>query len=255
MKQRKFASLFLALALVLSMLTGCGSTTGSASGTQQSASSSAQSSAQSAAQSSETDDNQAAAEQLLQDLKGTYQELWPVVLSDEYHQLWLDDSAKLVGEDNAEAAVEKISSMVTGTVTGEEAAEAYKDGNMAYDCEFLQDVAQFTFDGATISGTDENGTEVFRHSYHYIGMEEIRGLYIYESDDADSGEFTYFCMAPDTMATTWHIEFRYGSDLDALKRYDAGDYAYWLAAGISVDCTADDIENCIQLFCTENLSE
>ena len=63
--------------------------------------------------------------------------------------------------------------------------------------------------------------------FHYIGMEEIRGLYIYESDDADSGEFTYFCMAPDTMATTWHIEFRYGSDLDALKQYDAGEYAYW----------------------------
>ena len=71
--------------------------------------------------------------------------------------------------------------------------------------------------------------------FHYIGMEEIRGLYIYESDDADSGEFTYFCMAPDTMATTWHIEFRYGSDLDALKQYDAGESAYWLASGISVD--------------------
>lgn len=48
-------------------------------------------------------------------------------------------------------------------------------------------------------------------------MEETRGLYIYESDDADSGEFTYFCIAPDTMKTTWHIEFRYGSDLDALE--------------------------------------
>ena len=66
-----------------------------------------------------------------------------------------------------------------------------------------------------------------------VGMEETRGLYIYESDDADSGEFTYFCIAPDTMKTTWHIEFRYGSDLDALEKYDAGEYAYWLAAGIS----------------------
>jgi hypothetical protein len=37
-------------------------------------------------------------------------------------------------------------------------------------------------------------------------MEETHGLYIYESDDVDSGEFTYFCMAPDTMETTWHIE-------------------------------------------------
>ena len=77
-------------------------------------------------------------------------------------------------------------------------------------------------------------------------MEETRGLYIYESDDADSGEFTYFCIAPDTMKTTWHIEFRYGSELDALEKSDAGEYAYWLAAGISVDYTKADVENCIQ---------
>lgn len=31
-----------------------------------------------------------------------------------------------------------MSSMVTGTVTGEEAVETYKDGNMAYDCEFYR---------------------------------------------------------------------------------------------------------------------
>ena len=179
----------------------------------------------------------------------------PVILADEYDQLWLDDSAAIVGEDNAQAAVEKMSSMVTGTVTGEEAVETYKDGNMAYDCEFLQNIDQFTFDGTTISGVDEEGNDVFSHSYHYVGMEETRGLYIYESDDADSGEFTYFCIAPDTMKTTWHIEFRYGSDLDALEKYDAGEYAYWLAAGISVDYTKADVENCIQLFCKENLSE
>ncbi len=178
-----------------------------------------------------------------------------MILADEYNQLWLDDSAAIVGDDNAEAAVEKMSSMVTGTVTGEEAVETYKDGNMAYDCDFLQDVDQFTFDGTTISGSDKDGKELFKHTYHYEGMEETRGLYIYESDDADSGEFTYFCIAPDTMDTTWHIEFRYGSDLDALGQYDAGDYAYWLAAGISTDYTQEDIENCIQLFCTENLSE
>ena len=48
---------------------------------------------------------------------------------------------------------------------------------------------------------------------------------------------------------------QYGSDLDALKQYDAGESAYWLASGISVDCSEDDINNCINLFCTENLSE
>lgn len=257
MKQRKFASLFLALALVLSLLAGCGNTSDSTSETQQPTSTVADEPTTSAdtEQESEVDENQAAAEQLLLDLEGTYQELWLVVLADEYHQIWLDASAELVGEENAEGAVEMMASMVTGTVTGEEAVEAYQDGDMAYCCDFLQGVDQFTFDGTTISGVDENGNELFSHSYHYVGMEEIRSLYIYESDDADSGEFTYFCIAPDTMETTWHIEFRYGSDLEALGQYDAGNYAYWLASGISVDCTQEDIENSIRLFCTENLSE
>lgn len=257
MKQRKLASLFLALALVLSLLAGCGNTSNSTPETQQPASTVTDESAASAdtEQESQVDENQAAAMQLLLDLEGTYQELWPVVLADEYHQVWLDASAELVGEENAEAAVEMMTSMVTGTITGEEAVEAYKDGNMAYCCDFLQDVEQFTFDGTTISGVDASGNELFSHSYHYVGMEEIRGLYVYESDDADSGEFTYFCMAPDTMETTQHIEFRYGSDLDALGQYDAGDYAYWLASGISVDHTEEDAKNSIILFCTENLSE
>lgn len=262
MKKKKLTSLFLTFSLALSLMTGCGNaenvqTEASQAETGQVSTVVAQeqTAATETTQESEAEDNQAAAEQLLMDLKGTYQELWPVLLADEYHQLWLDDSAALVGDENAEGAVEKMSSMVTGTVTGEDAVKAYKDGNMAYDCEFLQDVAQFTVDGTTISGTDKNGNELFRHTYHYVGMEEIRGLYIYESDDADSGEFTYFCLAPDTMDSTWHIEFRYGSDLNALGQYDAGDYAYWLAAGISVDYTQEDIENCIQLFCTENLSQ
>lgn len=257
MKQRKLASLFLALALVLSLLAGCGNTSNSTPETQQPTSTVADESATGAdtEQESQVDENQAVAEQLLLDLEGTYQELWPVVLADEYHQVWLDTSAELVGEENAEAAVDMMISMVTGTITGEEAVEAYKDGSMAYCCDFLQDVEQFTFDGTTISGVDASGNELFSHSYHYVAMEEIRGLYVYESDDADSGEFTYFCMAPDTMETTQHIEFRYGSDLDALGQYDAGNYAYWLASGISVDHTEEDVKNSIILFCTENLSE
>lgn len=57
------------------------------------------------------------------------------------------------------------------------------------------------------------------------------------------------------MKTTWHIEFRYGSDLDALEKYDAGEYAYWLAAEFLLTIMKADVENCIQLFCKENLSE
>ena len=45
----------------------------------------------------------------------------------------------------------------------------------------------------------------------------------YQSEDADSGEFTYFAFAPDTMETTYHLEFRYAeavsyTHLDVYKR-------------------------------------
>lgn len=242
MKHAKISCLLLAALLCIALLAGCGNRTGNqASGTQPSV--------------SVSDEKETSVPQLLMDLQGTYQELWPVVLADEYHQLWVDNCSDLVGEENAEATAEMLASMVTGTLTGEDAVNAYKNGDMAYCCEFLQDVEQFTFDGSTISGTDASGNEVFKHTYHATGAEDPRGFAIFESDDADSGEFTYFCLAPDTMDTTWHIEFRYGSDLDDLNSYDSGDYAYWLASGISVDCTSQDIENAIELFCTENLSE
>ena len=96
--------------------------------------------------------------------------------------------------------------MVTGEIYGEEAVEAYADGNGVYDCSFTQNVGTLEFDGAT-------------------------------------------------SATTYHIELRYGSDIDALAQYNAGNYAYWLAAGISTEYDQEMIENCIKLFCTENLSE
>ena len=40
-----------------------------------------------------------------------------------------------------------------------------------------------------------------------------------------------------------------------LKKYDAGDYAYWLASGISTEYDEKMVDDCIQLFCEENLSE
>ena len=43
--------------------------------------------------------------------------------------------------------------------------------------------------------------------------------------------------------------------MDALEKYDAGDYAYWLASGISTEYDEKMVDDCIQLFCEENLSE
>ncbi len=275
MKQKKIISLFLSMVLAASMLTGCGNKT--ASDAQQSAGTNAAESTvvqdentaadeSTAAEDENTvadestaaeDEHKAAAEQLLADLTGTYQELWPVILDSQYEQLWLDNCAELVGEENAQAAYDKLSSMVTGTIYGEEAVAAYADGGGVYDCSFTEGLSTLEFDGAAsvIKGYDEAGNELFSHTYHYVGMEETRGLYEYESDDAESGEFTYFCMAPDTSATTYHIEFRYGSDLGALGQYAEGNYAYWLASGISTEYDQTMIKNCIKLFCTENLSE
>ena len=154
------------------------------------------------------------------------------VQDEKYQQIWIDDCTELVGEENAEAAYDKLASMVSGTIYGEEAVEAYKDGDGVYDCSFKEGVNKLEFDGSdsVIKGYDSEGKEIFSHTYHYVGIEEVRGLYEFKSDDADSGEFTYFCIAPDTNDTTYHIELRYGSDLEALGKYDEGDYVYWLGS-------------------------
>ena len=279
--KKKILSLFLTGALALSMLTGCGSAAATNADAVQEEVQETENSSESEETDAEvseteatdeaetagdneatdeaeaTEDNEAAAKQLLADLTGSYQELWPVILADEYTQTWLDDCEALVGEENAQAAYEKLASMVSGEIYGEEAVDAYTDGNGVYDCHFTEGVATLTFDGdtSTIQGYDANGSVLFSHTYHYVGMEEIRGLYEFESDDDNSGEFTYFCIAPDTSATTYHIELRYGSDLDQLGQYDQGAYAYWLGSGISVDCDQTMIDNCIKLFCEENLSQ
>ena len=208
MKLKKLLNGILAPALVLSMMTGCGTT--AATDTQQPVSSEVTEIAADTAEETETeetvteeaaeettaeeatDENETIANQLLVDLTGTYQELWPVILDEQYEQIRLDDCTPLVGEENAQAAYEKLAFMVTGEIYGEEAVEVYADGNGVYDCAFTQDVSTLEFDGPT-SG--------------------IKGY------DADSGEFTYFCIAPDTSATTYHIELRYGSNLNALGQY------------------------------------
>ena len=228
MKQKKLLTLFLTVATSFSMLVACSNatfaeSTGTATVTE---------STNTTDKKQKADENQDAAKQLLVDLTGSYQELWP-------------------------AAYDKLASMVSGTIYGEEAVEAYKDGDGVYDCSFKEGVNKLEFNGSdsVIKGYDSEGKEIFSHTYHYVGIEEVRGLYEFKSDDADSGEFTYFCIAPDTNDTTYHIELRYGSDLEALGKYDEGDYAYWLGSGISTDYDQTMVENCIELFCKENLSE
>ena len=155
MKQKKILTLFLTIAMSFSMLVGCGNSTSAESkGT-----ATVTESTNTTDKKQKTDENQDAAKQLLVDLTGSYQELWPVILDEKYRQIWIDDCTELVGEENAEAAYEKLASMVSGTIYGEEAVEAYKDGNGVYDCSFTEGVNKLEFDGSdsVIKGYDSEG--------------------------------------------------------------------------------------------------
>ena len=204
-------------------------------------------------------DDAAAAAQLLEDVKGTYVALFPVITAPEYDQIWLDPCVEAVGEEAAPEVAEMLKAACNGTIYGQEAIDAFGDGSNGaqFDCLFINGVDQITFDGTTISGAFE-GEEVFRHEYAYAGPLSLAGMmdgYLYETADADAGEFKYFFMMPDTPATTWHLEFRYGSDVDALAQYNEGPYAYWLAAGFPADADEALIHDVITLFCEENLAE
>lgn len=201
-----------------------------------------------------------AQEEFLNKLKGSYVSFFDTVATAEYDQVWLDACIKFGGEENAEATAQALKSVCMGELYGEEAVAAFagkEPEEMQFNCSFLGGVEQFTFDGNTFSGVDKDGKTVFSHKYSYEGQNDSLGMdmAVYKSEDADSGEFTYFLLAPDTNEETFHIEFRYGSDLDALSQMMTGPYAYWLSAGVSATDTLEYATKAVNLFCEENLSE
>ena len=206
------------------------------------------------------DGTAAAAVKLLEDVSGTYDALFPVITSPDYDQIWLDSCAAVLGDEAAPAAVEALKAACNGTIYGQDAIDAYGDGSNGaqFDCLFINGPAQIVFEGKKISGLDETGATVFSHEYSFVEPASIAGMmngYLYRTEDADAGEFEYFFLLPDTPDTTFHTEFRYGSDPEALMLYNDGPYAYWLAAGIPADRDEQMVQNVIDLFCTENLAE
>ena len=212
------------------------------------------------AEEASSDDGTVKAAELLEDIKGTYEPLFPIITDSQYDQLWLDPCISVVGEEAAPEVAEMLKSACSGTVYGQEAIDDFGDGSEGaqFDCLFINGPSTITFDGNVISGNDENGDKLFSHEYKFVGGLSLAGLmdgYLYETEDEDAGEFRYFYMMPDTPATTYHLEFRYGSDVDALTQYNEGPYAYWLAAGFPVDADEEMVKNVITLFCEENLAE
>ena len=208
----------------------------------------------------DTADEAAEAAALLENIKGTYEPLFPVITKPEYDQIWLDPCVAAMGEENGPMVAEMLKAACNGTIYGQEAIDAYGDGSNGaqFDCLFINGVSTLTFDGNKIIGADENGNQVFSHEYTYVSKLLLAGMmegYLYETADEDAGEFKYFYMMPDTPATTYHLEFRYGSNVEDLAKYNEGPYAYWLAAGFPVDADEEMIKNVITLFCEENLAE
>lgn len=193
---------------------------------------------------------------LLSQISGTYVELFPEMSKEEYRDIWLEAVTPLVGAENAEAATDKLIDHCTAEIYGAEALEAYAaDPDSArFDCYFIGGVAQFVMDGNTIQGLDENGNEVFSHTYERLDMENENGFIFYQTQDADAGQFTYFSFLPDTMDTTFHLEFRYSEDLNDLQNWFEGNYAYWNAAAIAADYSNETMHDVIHLFAEENLS-
>lgn len=239
----------LAGALATGALAGCSqSQPASDSSTQRESSSSQVESAQASGLEAE-------AEQLLSDLTGSYQELFPVLFEEQYDQLWINDSAAVVGEADAASTAEMLKGSVGGDIWGEEAIEAYGEEGGPFYCGWLNGLSELTIDGDTmeISGTDAAGKELFSSTYHFSGM--AGDLYVFESDDAAADDYAYFAFLPDTPDSTYHIEFRYGSNDADFGEWMEGEYAYWMAAGIPTDYSQTLIEDCIKLFCDENLAE
>ena len=197
----------------------------------------------------------------------TYVSLFDVIISDEWTPVWQDYIAAVIGEDAAPDMTARLQSSITSDLYGEAAIEAFADGGYAFDCDFINGAQSITFSGDTATILKTDGTSE-THTYEYLGQYNVgetetmmyQGTEIsmafpvdvYKSTD-EAGEFNYFFLREDTMAETYHIEFRYGNDLEELQGYLVGPYAYWLAAGIDESADEDTIRSVIALFCLENM--
>lgn len=198
-----------------------------------------------------------------------YENLFEVVLDEQYDDYWVQKCASIVGDEAAEESAEALKSSISRDIYGQEAIDSYSESdNMGFDCWYINNAQEFEFKGNQVTITLTDGS-VDTHTYEYLGTYKVGEgetmeydgqtidpsfeCDVYKSTD-DAGEFTYFFLRDDTMKETYHIEFRYGSDLEELQGYFVGKYAYWLSAGIDKEADEETIHNVIDLFITENLS-
>lgn len=197
----------------------------------------------------------------------TYVSLFDVIISERWTPVWQDYIGVIVGEDAAPDMTAGLQGSISSELYGAAAVAAFADGSYAFDCDFINDAQSFTFRDDTVTILKADGSSE-THSYEYLGQYNVgenetmqyQGMEIsmafpvdvYKSAD-EAGEFNYFFLREDTMEETYHIEFRYGRDLEELQGYLVGPYAYWLAAGIDEAADEETLRRVIALFCLENM--
>lgn len=195
-----------------------------------------------------------AAGQLMEALNGTYVELFPVL--NQFPEYWEEVAASIVGEADAKETAEMLMGACAGEIYGPDAVEAYEADpeSAVFDCYFPEGIEKLTFEDGAIRGVDSNGNAVFEHGYEFLCYAPSLDFYVFQTGDEDAGEYRYFVSRSDTTQGTYHLEFRFGSDIDALLDLYAGAYAYWMPAAIDENWDEDLAKKGIELFVTENLA-
>ncbi|MBO4560166.1 MAG: hypothetical protein J5712_08815 [Lachnospiraceae bacterium] len=199
----------------------------------------------------------------LNEVKGEYVPLFEGTTFDaKYDHYWHDYSAAVAGESLADMCVAMLKSSIGASTYGEEAGEEFF-------CGFTNDVVKINFggkNGTKVTFTLKDGKKI-THNYSFVKEAEALGSmegqdfgmtgYLYKSKDDNKDEFTYIFMCPDTPASTYHIEFRYGESEEEILKLTDGKYKNWLAAGFLASALEDPKEvmlsQVIGLFVVENL--
>ncbi len=190
-------------------------------------------------------------------ISGTYVELFPELSKSEYRNIWIDATTPLVGAENAEATTDMLLGMCMAEPYGPEATEKYAadPDSMAFNCYFLGGVDKFVMDGHTITGLDAQGQEVFSTP---------TSCWMRKTKTASSSIRARMKIPASLPILPFHpIRWkrpiiwssamqRISSDLQS---WFEGNYAYWNAAAIAENYDQATMENVIELFATENLSE
>lgn len=191
-----------------------------------------------------------------------YSNLFSVILNAKHDALW------------EKSAAESLKKTIDSGLYGEAAVNTYAGStNYAFDCRYLPGAEGIAFlqDGNSLTAVIaiEDGDQKIYH-YGFLGSCTVGdgetmpygGTQIPVSFDADlycaredAGDFQYFVLRDDTMETTYHMEFRYGSDVGGLLQFRKGPYAYWLSAGIDEKADGDTIVKVIVLFVRENFAQ